>query len=394
MVLLFKHWQKGKDKEEELLMYALGGGMMTTLLIAFFISLFVSVCMIPLIIKVANRFQIVDKPNKRNVHKTPVPSLGGLAIIAGTAAGLIYLNLDNPFLFPVIIGAIIIIVTGVLDDKFNVSAKIKFTLQLVAASVVVASGIMIKSIDLPFIGGIELGVFSYIISVLWIVGVTNSINLIDGLDGLAGGVAIIAISSIVVMAIIDPGNHLFIISLSVLLIGSTLGFLCFNFHPAKIFMGDTGALFLGYSIAVISILGLFKSVTVFSLLIPIIILAVPIFDTVFAIIRRTLNKQKIYIADKGHLHHCLLAMGYSHRKTVLIVYGFSFFFGVCAILFTNTTLWASVLLFTVLVIVVEVYAEFIGLMGQERQPLINAMKRIFMSSDPTIRNKRVFNPKR
>lgn len=394
MVLLFKHWQKGKDKEEELLMYALGGGMMTTLLIAFFISLFVSVCMIPLIIKVANRFQIVDKPNKRNVHKTPVPSLGGLAIIAGTAAGLIYLNLDYPFLFPVIIGAIIIIVTGVLDDKFNVSAKIKFTLQLVAASVVVASGIMIKSIDLPFIGGIELGVFSYIISVLWIVGVTNSINLIDGLDGLAGGVAIIAISSIVVMAIIDPGNHLFIISLSVLLIGSTLGFLCFNFHPAKIFMGDTGALFLGYSIAVISILGLFKSVTVFSLLIPIIILAVPIFDTVFAIIRRTLNKQKIYIADKGHLHHCLLAMGYSHRKTVLIVYGFSFFFGVCAILFTNTTLWASVLLFTVLLIVVEVYAEFIGLMGQERQPLINAMKRIFMSSDPTIRNKRVFNPKR
>ncbi|UOE93818.1 MraY family glycosyltransferase [Alkalihalobacillus sp. LMS39] len=368
--------------------------MMTTLLIAFFISLFVSVCMIPLIIKVANRFQIVDKPNKRNVHKTPVPSLGGLAIIAGTAAGLIYLNLDYPFLFPVIIGAIIIIVTGVLDDKFNVSAKIKFTLQLVAASVVVASGIMIKSIDLPFIGGIELGVFSYIISVLWIVGVTNSINLIDGLDGLAGGVAIIAISSIVVMAIIDPGNHLFIISLSVLLIGSTLGFLCFNFHPAKIFMGDTGALFLGYSIAVISILGLFKSVTVFSLLIPIIILAVPIFDTVFAIIRRTLNKQKIYIADKGHLHHCLLAMGYSHRKTVLIVYGFSFFFGVCAILFTNTTLWASVLLFTVLLIVVEVYAEFIGLMGQERQPLINAMKRIFMSSDPTIRNKRVFNPKR
>ncbi|WP_051556388.1 glycosyltransferase family 4 protein [Alkalihalobacterium bogoriense] len=367
---------------------------MTALFIAFLISLVASIFSIPLIIKLAKRFEIVDKPNKRNVHNTPVPSLGGLAIIAGTAAGLLYLNLENQYLYPVIIGAIIIILTGILDDKYNVSAKLKFPLQLVAASVVVTSGIMINSIDLPFVGGVELGIFSYIISVLWIVGVTNSINLIDGLDGLAGGVAVIAISSIVVMAIIDPGNHLFIISLSVLLIGSTLGFLLFNFHPAKIFMGDTGALFLGYSIAVISILGLFKSVTVFSLLIPIIILAVPIFDTVFAIIRRTLNKQKIYMADKGHLHHCLLSMGYSHRKTVLIVYGFSFFFGLCAILFTNTTLWASLLLLTVLLVVVEVYAEFIGLMGQERQPLINAMKRIFLSEETPIRSKRVFNPKR
>src|SRR5690606_3348807 len=158
---------------------------------------------------------------------------------------------------------------------------------------------------------------------LWIVGVTNAVNLIDGLDGLAGGVSAIATGTILVMAII-MGNPTVII-LSLLLLGSTIGFLFYNFHPAKIFMGDSGALFLGFSLATLSVLG-FTQATVVSFIVPLLILGVPLSDTFFAIVRRKVNKLPISVADKNHLHHCLLQFGFSHRKTVLIIYGISLFF--------------------------------------------------------------------
>lgn len=173
-------------------------------------------------------------------------------------------------------------------------------------------------------GTVELTQFGFILTILWIVGVTNAINLIDGLDGLAAGVSAIGLTSILIIAIMD--YSIIVVYLSIIVVGSCLGFLYHNFYPAKIFMGDTGALFLGYSISVISMLGLFKNVALFSFIIPIIIIAVPIFDTIFAIIRRLINKQSIGQADRKHIHYRLIEMGYSHQTAVLIIYAFSGFF--------------------------------------------------------------------
>lgn len=179
-------------------------------------------------------------------------------------------------------------------------------------------GLEVEFINLPFFTDtLQFGIFSIPITILWIVAIINAINLIDGLDGLAGGVSTIALVTIATMALIK--GDLFVAMVALTVIGSTLGFLKYNFHPAKIFMGDTGALFLGYIIAVLSLLG-FKNVTMISLIVPIIILGVPISDTFFAIIRRIVNKQPISVADKSHLHHCLLDLGFTHKQTVLLIY--------------------------------------------------------------------------
>lgn len=343
--------------------------------IAFIIAFTVALLTNPLIIRYAGKFGFVDKPEERKVHLKSMPRVGGLSIILGTIAGSIYLQVDSEYLPQIGIGAAMIIAMGLLDDRFTLNAKFKFLIQLIAAVVVVSSGLTIEFIEIPLIGRVEMGFLSSAMAVLWIIGVMNSINLIDGLDGLAGGVATIAISTILVMAIIDPLAHVAVISIAVVLIGSTLAFLIFNFHPAKLFMGDTGSLFLGYSIAIISLMGFFKSVTLFSLIAPVLILAVPIFDTLFAIIRRFLNKQRIMSPDKGHLHHCLLAMGFSHRAAVLIIYTIGIFFGASALLFSNVTLWTAVIIFIFLLLLIQLSAEVVGLIGAKRQPLLNMMRR-------------------
>jgi UDP-GlcNAc:undecaprenyl-phosphate GlcNAc-1-phosphate transferase len=341
-------------------------------IIAFIIALAVTIITTPLVKKFAIKYGFVDQPEKRKVHKSVMPRLGGLAIVIGSGAGLLYLQPPTSYLFPIMIGGLIIIITGVLDDKYALSAKTKLLGQIAAACVVVFSGIDINFITLPFSERMELGFIGYIIAILWIVGITNAINLIDGLDGLASGVSAIALGSILTMAVIN--NHVLVIALTVILLGSTLGFLFYNFHPAKIFMGDTGALFLGYCISVISILGLYKSVTLFSLVIPIIILGIPIFDTMFAIIRRVVNKQSISAPDKHHLHHCLLSMGFSHRTTVLIIYGIGIIFGVSAIVFSTATLWGSLIIMGMLFILVQLTAELVGLIGKHK-PLLTAIRK-------------------
>src|SRR5690606_37747005 len=198
------------------------------------------------------------------------------------------------------------------------------------------SGLIIERVTLPFIGMVDLGFFSVLITVLWVVGITNAINLIDGLDGLATGVTTIALISIFIMALIDV--QVIAAFLCIVLIGANIGFLFHNFYPASIYMGDTGSNFLGYMIAAISMLGLFKNVAFFSFVVPIIVLAVPIFDTLVAIVRRAYNKENIMAADNKHMHYQLLKAGYSHRKTVLIIYLFSAVFGGLAILFSEASL--------------------------------------------------------
>ncbi len=341
-----------------------------------FIASFVTVLVVtPLVMKLAIKIGAVDKPNYRKVHSKLMPRLGGLAIFIGVIIGYFVSGLYNERMKGIIVGALIIVILGILDDKYELSAKIKFLVQIGAASIVVSTGLTIDFIQVPFFDKIELGWMAIPITILWIVGITNAINLIDGLDGLAAGISIIGISTIAIMA--GAYNKVMILSLAVILIGSILAFLFYNFHPAKIFMGDTGALFLGYSISILSLLGLYKSVTLFSFIIPIIILGVPIFDTFFAIIRRIVNKMPISSPDKSHLHHRLMAIGLSHRQTVLVIYGFGIIFAISALLLKSTTLWGSLLIIFGLIIISGLVAEIVGLVSDKYRPLLRFYKKVF-----------------
>lgn len=334
-----------------------------TLLICFIASIIIT----PLVKKAAIKIGAVDQPNNRKVHTKIMPRLGGLAIYISFIIGLLVMRPENSLTIPIIIGTLIIVITGVLDDLLDITPKAKLTGQILAALVVVLNGVQVQFINLPLGGTIEFGLLSIPLTILWIVGITNAINLIDGLDGLAAGVSSIALITITGMAFFMGNTFVAIVSLIVL--GSTLGFLIYNFHPATIFMGDTGALFLGYIISVLSLLG-FKNITVISLIVPVIILGVPISDTIFAIIRRLVNKQPLSEADKSHLHHCLLRLGYSHRQTVLIIYGIAAFFAISAVIFSQATIWGALILMLLLVLGIELFAEKIGLVGKGYKPLI------------------------
>lgn len=288
---------------------------------------------------------------------------------------MLYLQPQDEFLFEIICGAIVIIITGAIDDRFTLRPIAKLTGQLIATSLLISGGLIIERITLPFIGQVELGFLSVLVTVLWVVGITNAINLIDGLDGLATGVTSIALISLFIMAIID--SRLLVAYFCIVLIGANFGFLYHNFYPAKIYMGDTGSNFLGYMIAVISILGLFKNIALFSFVIPIIVLAVPIFDTLFTILRRMLNKQNIMMPDNKHIHYQLLASGYSHRKTVLILYGISAVFGTLAVIFNEATITTNLFIFVILLFLLHVLAEIAGLVFGGKSPVLDLVKKLF-----------------
>ncbi|QCJ44134.1 undecaprenyl/decaprenyl-phosphate alpha-N-acetylglucosaminyl 1-phosphate transferase [Bacillus sp. S3] len=352
----------------------------------FYITLFLcfisSILLTPLVKKLAFKIGATDKPNQRKVHQKIMPRLGGLAIYLSFIIGMLILSPDSPYALPIIIGSIIIIITGMLDDMLELSAKVKFIAQIAAAAVVVVwGGVDVEFINLPFGGQIQFGYFSIPLTIIWIVGITNAINLIDGLDGLAAGVSSIALITISGMAMIMGDGFVTVIASIVL--ASTLGFLIYNFHPAKIFMGDTGALFLGYMISVLSLLG-FKNVTIISFIVPIIILGVPISDTFFAILRRIVNKKPLSAPDKSHLHHCLLRSGFTHRQTVLIIYAMAAFFGLAAIIFSQAKVLGGSLFIVILLIMIELFAEMIGLVGKNYRPLIKMMRVLLVT---TVRNR-------
>ena len=326
----------------------------TDYLLVFVLTFLVVIFATPLIKKLALKLGAVDVPSRRKIHRKVMPRLGGLAIVLGVVVGVAFTMPTSPYMTNVLIGGLIITVVGVIDDIFQIKASHKLLGQLTAAIVVVASGLRIDMINLPLSGFIEFGLWSYPFTIIWIIGITNAMNLIDGLDGLAAGVSSIALTSILVMAVID--GQWVVVYLSIVLIASTTGFLVYNFHPAKIFMGDTGSLFLGYSISVLSMMGLFKNIAIFSFVMPVVILAVPIFDTVFAIIRRILRKKGLFSPDKSHLHYCLLELGFSHRKSVLIIYGISGFFGFSAIIFSATTMWTGISVVVFVMIVIRLIA--------------------------------------
>jgi len=301
----------------------------------FAIALLVTFVITPLVRRFAIRRGLVDCPGGRKVHERPIPRLGGVAIFAGVAiaiglqiAGELRLGWGGTLVsegsidlrtLGVLLGMTIIFLVGLWDDLANLSPGMKLAGQILAAGVVVASGLRIEYIGDPLGGGlIGLGLVSIPVTMLYIVGFTNVINLIDGLDGLAAGVSAIAATSLLVLA--AQGNRLDAAALAAAVIGACIAFLRYNFNPASIFMGDSGALFLGFTLATISLMGVMKSTATIALAVPLLIIGVPIFDTASAIIRRVLHQRPIQEADKGHIHHRLLGRGFNQRQTVLIIY--------------------------------------------------------------------------
>ena len=286
----------------------------------------------------AVRIKAVDIPkDARRMHKVPIPRAGGLAIFAGfLVSSLLFLPMTGQFR-AILLGALLLVVLGIIDDVVALDAKIKFVGQIVAALIPALSGVVISGFVNPFSESnyFSLGIFSIPVTILWIVGITNAVNFIDGLDGLACGVSAIATITMFIIAILFQEAQIALMMAA--LAGACLGFLPYNMNPAKIFMGDTGSMFLGYILAVTSIQGLFKFYAVISFAVPFILLGLPIFDTGFAIIRRILKGQSPLQADRGHVHHRLIDLGFDQKQSVAILYAFSALMGLTAVLLAKTS---------------------------------------------------------
>lgn len=291
-----------------------------------------SAIFIPLVKKIAEFIGAMDIPNERKVHKNPIPRMGGLGIYGGFLLGYMLFGQHSVQMNAILIGSFIILVTGIFDDIKPVPAKYKFIAQIVGASIIPLYGkILLQDIS-AFGLYLNFGVFAYPITILFIVGIVNCINLIDGLDGLSSGISSIYFLTIGIIGLLLNNSNGLDVTLTFIMLGSTLGFLLHNFHPAKIFMGDSGSMFLGYIIAVISLLG-FKNVTLTSFVVPMFLLAIPVMDTLFAILRRIINHKPIGMPDKNHLHHQLLKMKLSQTKTVLVIYSVDILFAIASILY-------------------------------------------------------------
>ena len=332
-------------------------------ILPFLTAVIFSFTLTPLVRKLAIKIGAVDIPkDNRRVHKEPMPHMGGLAIFfAVIIVTLIFLPLSREII-SIILGGTIIVMGGILDDLRDLNPKAKFMFQIAAGLVIIIGGVKVDFVTNPFskdIALLDLRWLSIPITLFWIVGITNTLNFIDGLDGLSAGVAMI--SSLTLMIVAARFGYSNIIVLSAAMAGACLGFLPYNFNPAKIFMGDTGALFLGFMLAAVTIEGVMKSVATIAIVAPILILSVPIFDTTFAICRRLLNGQSIVAADKGHLHHRLLNRGFSQRKSVLILYSISAAFGLIAILVSQANSKQAVYLSLALLIGSVIVAAKLGI---------------------------------
>lgn len=312
---------------------------MNTQLMAFLAAFVVTALATPICIKIAPLIGAMDVPkDKRRVHKKPVPRFGGTAIFLGVLTSMLWVKPLNTQLLGIYGACALILLIGIYDDIKGMAAKVKLAGQVLCAIVLWFSTLRFSGMAnfLPI--GPEYIVFpswlSLIVTVFWIVAIINTINLIDGLDGLAGGISLIASLSIAYIAACTGRHITAVVILAVA--GACLGFLLYNFNPAKIFMGDSGSMLLGLLLASVSLLGdtPTKSVTLFSAIVPMMLLALPIFDTSFAIIRRTVNHRPIFEADKGHIHHRIMAMGFGQRRTVLTLYAISTTMGIAGILWT------------------------------------------------------------
>ena len=335
---------------------------MRSYLLAFAIGLILSWVLTPYVKKLAFRIGAVDKPNARKVHHTIMARLGGLAIYLGFMAGAITCMQLTRDVVGILVGGTIITCIGIADDIFQLTAKAKLLGQIVAALVLVGFGVRIEWLNNPFGGYFYLDYLSIPFTVFWVVSFTNVVNLMDGLDGLAAGVSAIAAVTIILVALQQGLYPVAVITAA--LAGATLGFVRYNFNPATIFMGDTGSLFLGYMLAAISIYGAVKSAATIALIVPAIALGLPIMDTAFAIARRYLNGKPIFQPDKGHIHHRLLAMGFTQRQAVIFMYLISAGLCLSAVLLTEVEGIYAIIILVVILAAIFIGAKKIGILKE------------------------------
>ncbi|MCP4051353.1 MAG: undecaprenyl/decaprenyl-phosphate alpha-N-acetylglucosaminyl 1-phosphate transferase [bacterium] len=303
----------------------------------------VTIIITPLVKKLSIRAGLVDKPSERKIHQTPVPRMGGLAIFTGF---IITVSVCLPFnkqLAGILSGGLIVLLVGILDDIFSLKPWIKLSGQITAALVVYHFGISISFISNPFGGMLFLSWLALPVTIIWIIGMMNIINLIDGLDGLAAGISAISAGALFIVAL-STGQFV-AATISIAILGSCLGFLRFNFWPAQIFMGDSGAMFLGYILATTSITGVLKSTITLSIAVPLIVLGIPVSDTLFAIFRRIKNKQALFKPDTEHVHHKLLDSGFSQKQVVFCSYIGSIILGLIAIFITKLSGFTAYIIF-------------------------------------------------
>ena len=357
-------------------------------------TLVLSAVATPLVRFLSFKIGAVDNPNARRINKVPMPTAGGLAVfiafavsVLGFLPGIIkHLNVDGVYIhyvFPLVLAGGIIILTGLIDDVKELKPLPKLCGILIAATIIwLWTDFRFDDFKIPF-GGPLIHFpswVSFFLTVLWIVAITNAVNLIDGLDGLVSGVSIISLTTMgIVSYFFLHDSNIFLPLTIFILVVSIAGFLPYNYHPAIIYLGDTGALFIGFMIGVLSLQGL-KNSTAVAVVTPMIILGVPITDTVVAIIRRSLSGKKIYEADRMHLHHRLLSMGLTHRGTVLVIYAISFIFSLTSLLLNVSSRLGGVLLMVFLLLGVLILSEMVGIFGENRTPLLNTLRFIGNSS--------------
>jgi UDP-GlcNAc:undecaprenyl-phosphate GlcNAc-1-phosphate transferase len=339
----------------------------------------------PSIVRLAHRVGAVDHPGPRKIHASPIPRVGGIAVFLGFAAGLVFAAFATGYVTNaqhertgywaiLAVASAVVLALGLVDDIRPVSFQWKFCFQVLAASAVWAAGFRVESLGVPFASvAVPLGWLSFPLTVLWIVGITNAFNLIDGLDGLAAGTALITTTVVAIIAL--QGGRVAVSAISIALVGALLGFLRYNFVPAQIFLGDSGSMFLGFSIAVISIHGNQKNVTAVAVIAPLLIMGYPILDTSIAIARRlnairedsvgrggyryiVRNAYRVFLPDRGHLHHRLLDVGMSHRGAVLTLYGCALALAASALVLvvTNSLVVAIVLAASLIVLTIAFFA--------------------------------------
>jgi len=347
--------------------------------IAFILAFIVSFMATPYTIKIANKIGAVDIPkDKRRMHTKKMPKFGGPAVILGFIVSMLYLIIImsiegslNLFseqeygqkLLGILLGIGVITITGVIDDIKTLKPWQELLGQVIAAIIVVAFGTKIEHLNIPFLYRVGLSeVFSTILTVLWIVGVTNAINLIDGLDGLSSGISLISCISLLIIFLLNDSPMIATVIVTAMS-GALVGFLPFNFSPAKTFIGDAGSNFLGFMLAVVSILGVAKTYTIAVIVLPVIVLGLPIFDVLFAIVRRIAKGKSIkavFKPDKGHLHHRLVEKGFSQKQAVLILYGLSASLGMFAIIMLDSGIWKALSFLLMIIAAVGIgYRNFI-----------------------------------
>lgn len=372
--------------------------------IAFLLAFITAFVITPYTIRLAIKVGAVDKPNARRVNKIPKPRLGGLAVIAGFLVSVIYLVIsmciENKIdlesdglkykLLGILLGMIVLGITCYIDDLKNIKPWIKLLSQIVAAIIVIKSGVVIDNFTIPFKENSVIlnEVFSFVLTLGWIVGITNAINLTDGLDGLSSGITLISCISLLMIFSLNESPIIAIVLITALA-GSIVGFLPYNVNPAKTFIGDVGSNFMGFALSIISILGVAKTYTAIVLIAPIIILALPIFDTIWAIIRRIIKTKSIkgvFKADRGHLHHKLMDKGYTQKQSVFILYVATATLGMTAIILLDSGPWKAISFALLVIAIVAIGYKDLSLFGRKQTLEYNQKLKEMMKEENTEEN--------